>query len=166
MNPTLYRTEWVSYREDWDEPTEPHGHASFESTGADKEDSTETDNEDVLIPRSALADGLISELNRRYEFRGGLIVERFLRENLRQDSSLASVLLQAHGILRGSFHSGTRMILEVVMDPEFPADQQLFVIARTKLPRKIARQILPTVERGWWRSVPLEVRKKVELDVE
>ncbi len=122
--------------------------------------------EDEFINVVPLTDEPVPRLRRLYEFRGGLIVEEFLRENLRQNPSLADVLIQAHGVIRGYFRSGTRIILEVVTDPEAPADQQLFVIVRTRLPRKIARELLSIVERGWWRSVPLAIRKKVELDVE
>ncbi len=161
MNPTLYKNEWVleeSQKETWDAPIE------YEEN--EKLHFQEVDNK--FVGKYDPDSGVISILNRLYEFRGGLIVENFLRESLNQNPLLASVLIQVHGAIRNFFRpgTGTRMILEVVIDPEFPADQQLFVIARTKIPRKLAREFLSTLEQGWWRSVSLDIRKKVELDIE
>lgn len=155
MNPTLYKTQWA-VQQDWDDPIER------EEDEDEEFHLLEGGNE--FIGKGDFGGGVISILNRLYEFRGGLTVEKFLRQN----SSLADVLMQTHEVVRSVFRpgTGTRMILEVVIDPEFPADQQLFVIARTKIPRKLAREYLSMLEQGWWQSVPLEIRKKVELDIE
>lgn len=117
------------------------------------------------IAKPALADG-ISVLNRLYEFRGGLVLEEFLRNNLHKNPYLAIALVEAHGVIRDHFGSGTRVILEVVTDPDAPADQQLFIVIRTRFPTKIARDLLSVLRQKWWRTLPQTVKKKMEIDVE
>lgn len=114
----------------------------------------------------ALADGLISKLRRRYEFRGGLALENFLRENAQENEHLGGLLLEAYEVIRGLFGPETRVALEVVTDPDAPGDQELFVIIRTKFPPKVARALLSVLDQGWWRNVSPAARGKMELDVE
>jgi hypothetical protein len=157
MNPTLYRTEWVS-QEGWDEPLEGNVHAGFRNR--------ETKSESAFVGKHNPTDGVISVLNRLYEFRGGLVVEGFLRENLPQNPYMAGVLLVAQDRIHDRFGLGARAILEVVTDPDAPSDQQLFIIIRTRFPAKIARDLLSVLREGWWRTLPRAARRKLELDVE
>ncbi len=157
MNPTLYRTEWVS-QEDWDEPLEDDVHTGFPPQ--------ETKSENAFAGKRNPTDGVISVLNRLYEFRGGLVVEGFLRENLPQNRYMAGILLEAQARIHDRFRSGARVILEVVTDPDAPSDQQLFIIIRTRFPMKIARDLLSVLRESWWRTLPREARRKLELDVE
>ena len=120
----------------------------------------------VLSREHILADGIISVLNRLYEFRGGLTVEEFLRNNIRENASLVSILLAAPRVIRDHFGSDARVALEVVADPEAPADQQLFVVIRTKFPASIARALLAELDRGWWQSASPAAQGKLELDIE
>lgn len=120
------------------------------------------DDEDAFSDEPALADGFISELNRRYEFRGGLVLEDFLRGN----SYLGRPLLEASEVIRSHFGFGTRLALEVVADPEAPGDQQVFVVIRTRFRPKIARALLSDLDRRWWRDALSATQGKMELAVE
>lgn len=157
MSPTLYRNEWASSHEDWDESTEAHEQEGFRPTN--------TDNEGAFVRKVALADGLISQINRRYDFRGGLALEEFLQKSLRDNPHLSGLLFEAHEMIRDPryFGSGARLALEVVTDPEALGDRQLFVVIRTKFPRKIARAILSTLDQEWWLDALPATEGKVEI---
>ncbi len=150
----VYAEEWASSSEDWSEPVESPRFTNV------------TENGNTFVGKTAATDGMISRLNRLYEFRGGLALEEFLQENLHQNRYMAAVLIEAHGVIRDYFGSGTRVILEVVTDPDAPADQQLFIVIRTRFPTKIARDLLSVLRKRWWRTLPRTARRKMELDVE
>lgn len=122
-------------------------------------------NDNTIWDKPALADGFISELNRLYEFRGGLVLEDFLRESLQENPGLGGLLLDAYEVIRRREHfgRGTRLALEVVADPEAQGDRQLFVLIRTKLPPKVARAILTEIDQNWWLDALPEAAGKMEI---
>lgn len=146
-NATLSRGEWVSSPESWGEPTEDYLPASTNFGGG--------------RGTSGLANGILSRLRRRYEFRGGLVVEDFLQEN----PNLGVLLLDAYEVIRKREHfgPGTRVALEVVADPDAQEDRQLFVLIRTKFPPRVARAVLAEVDRHWWLDALPQAAGKMEL---
>lgn len=139
----LYRDETVSMQEkEWSEPTKFYTPPSPD------------------IP--VLAERSISRLRRLYEFRGGLALELFLRNN----DFLIPLLLDAHEEIREHFDSGARAALEIVEDPEARGDQQLFVIVRTKFPPKVARALLAQLDQDWWLDALPAARGKMEIATE
>jgi hypothetical protein len=123
-------------------------------------------NDNPFSDEPGLADGLISRLHRRYEFRGGLALENFLRENLRENEHLGGLLLEAYEVIRDLYGPGTRVALEVVADPDAPGNEELFVLIRSRFPPKVARALLSALDQGWWRNASPTARGKLELDVE
>jgi hypothetical protein len=111
---------------------------------------------------AAPTDGFISELNTLYEFKDGPVVESFLEEN----PSLGDLLFDAHEIIREHFGPETRMVLEVVADPEALGDKQLFVLIRTDLPRKDARARLAELDQAWWLYALPAAEGKMEIALE
>jgi hypothetical protein len=107
------------------------------------------------------ADGFIGELNRLYDFRDDL-VESFLEEN----PSLGHLLFEAHKVIPEYFGSEVEMALEVVADPEALADQQLFVLIQTELPRKDARMRLAELDQAWWLSALPAAEGRMEIALE
>jgi len=107
------------------------------------------------------ADELISELNGLYEFKDDL-VENFVVEN----PSLSGLLFEAYKIIPGFFASEVKMALEVVADPEALGDRQLFVLIRTVLPRKEARQGLAELDQEWWLNALPRAEGKMEIALE
>lgn len=139
----LYREETVSMQEkEWSEPRKLY--------------SPPNPNTPILADRS------VSRLRRLYEFRGGLALERFLRDN----DFLITLLLDAPEEIRKHFDSGTRVALEIVEDPEARGDQQLFVVVRTKFPPKVARALLAQLDQNWWLDVLPAARGKMEIATE
>lgn len=120
------------------------------------------DNGNTFSDELALADGFISELNRLYEFRGGLVLEDFLRGN----THLGNLLLEAYEVIREHFGPRTRVALEVITDSEAPGDQELFVVIRTRFRPKLARALLSDLDRGWWRDALPIAKGKMELALE
>ncbi len=100
----------------------------------------------------------IGELKRLYGFRDDQ-VEAFLEEN----PSLVNLLLETHEIIREHFGSEVEAALEVLADPEALGDRQLFVLIRTKLPRKEARTRLAELDRGWWLNALPAADGKMEI---
>ncbi len=119
--------------------------------------------EDEPINIAFIPEGLLSILRRWYEFRDEAAVADFLQEN----SFLIPVLFSAHKKIRDNFlDPKTRIILEIVSDPEAPGDQELFAVIRTRFQPKIARTLLSELDREWWRGVLPTTQGKMELDVE
>lgn len=106
--------------------------------------------------------GTISSLRKLYEFRGGLVVERFLRDH----RFLNRLLLDAYEEIREHFGVGTRAVLEVVTEPEAQEDQQLFVVIRTKFPPKAARVLLAELDQEWWMDTLPAAQDKMEFALE
>jgi hypothetical protein len=111
--------------------------------------------------RAAPTDRLISELRELYEFKDDL-VESFLEEN----PSLADLLFQAYKVIPEYFGPDVEMALEVVADPEALGDQQLFVLIRTELTRKEARDRLAELDQAWWLSALSGAEGKMEIALE
>ncbi len=130
---------------------------------SDSDLTTAVEIEDEPINIAFSSEGLLPSLRRWYEFRDEAAVADFLREN----SFLIPVLFDAHKKIRDTFiDPRTRIIQETVADPETPADQQLFIIVKTRFPPKVSRDLLSALDRKWWRGLPLAVKKKLEIDVE
>ena len=147
--------EWVSELKDWDEPGERY--APLSGTVA-----TSAVKKSRFVPEPIITEKSISRLRKLYEFRGGLIVERFLREN----SFLNMLLLEAYEEIRKHFHGGTRTALEVVADPEAQEDQQLFVVIRTSFSPKVARALLSELDHDWWLDALPEAEGRMEISLE
>lgn len=111
---------------------------------------------------AAPTDGWISDLNSLYDFKDPLVVESFLEEN----PSLADLLSEAYKVILGRFGPGVKMALEVVADPEARGDKQLFVLIRTDLPRREARQQLSDLDQAWWLSALPAAEGKMEIALE
>jgi hypothetical protein len=110
----------------------------------------------------ALDDKVINELkNDLYEFKDDQ-VESFLEEN----PALADLLYQAHKMIPEFFGPEVKMALEVVADPEALGDKQLFVLIRTDLPRREARQHLSDLDQAWWLSALPAAEGKMEIALE
>jgi hypothetical protein len=124
--------------------------------------ATSTENKGTFAREPVITEGSVSRLRKLYEFRGGLIVERFLRDN----PYLNVLLLEAHEEIREHFDLGTRTALEVVADPEAQEDRQLFVVIRTKFPPKVARALLAELDRDWWLGALPRTQGKMELTIE
>lgn len=151
---TLYE-ERVSAPEDWGETL---GHYVPLSGGI----AASVENKGVFVREYDITEGSISRLRKLYEFRGGLAVERFLRDN----PSLNGLLLEAYEEIREHFDVGTRAALEIVADPEAQEDRQLFVVIRTKFPPKVARALLAELDRDWWLGALPRTQGKMELVTE
>jgi hypothetical protein len=154
MNPTQYRTEWVSSPEYWDEPTEGNGRARFRRY--------ETDDKEMFVGGAPLTDGFISLLRRRYDFRDELTVETFLREH----RFLGDLLFDAYEAMREYFPPGTRAALKVSIDPEARGDGQLFVLIQTKLRPRAARTFLSVLDQEWWQGMFPETEGKMTISLE
>jgi len=115
----------------------------------------------AFVDNAALTHGLISELNRLYEYKGTL-VESFLEEN----PSLAGLLFAAHAVIRRYFGSEVKSALEVVADPEALGDKQLFVLIRTEHPRNVARELLAELDKAWWLNELPRAEGKMEIALE
>lgn len=111
-----------------------------------------------------LAEGLIGELQRFYDFKNGATVVDFLRD--KSNCSLSVVLLSAQDAIREYFGHGTRPALKVATDPEARDDQQLFIVIRTKLRPKAARTILAELDKEWWQSIFPATEGKVTVSLE
>ena len=89
-------------------------------------------------------------------------MQGFLEEN----PSLADLLFQAHKLIQEHFGSEVEAALEMVADPEALGDRQLFVLIRTELPRKEARERLAELDRGWWLNALPASEGKMEIALE
>lgn len=112
--------------------------------------------------RFAVSEGSAVRLRRLYEFRGGLDVDHFLRNN----PYLSMLLLEAHEEIRKYFPTGTRVALEIVADPEAQEDQQLFVVIRTRLSPRVAHTLLSVLDQNWWLDVLPRAKGKMEVSLE
>jgi hypothetical protein len=121
----------------------------------------ETHDEETFEDEAALARGFISELNRVYEFRDGL-VEKFLEEN----PSLDALLFEAYKMIRRHFGSQVHVALEVMADPESVGDQQLFVLIRTEFPPRTAGAHLAVLDQEWWLEALPAAEGKMEIALE
>lgn len=150
---TLYK-EWVSSPENWSGPEEHYEPLGSVITASIKDEAK--------FDKSVRAVGTISSLRKLYEFRGGLVVERFLRDH----RFLNRLLLDAYEEIREHFGVGTRAVLEVVTEPEAQEDQQLFVVIRTKFPPKAARVLLAELDQEWWMDTLPAAQDKMEFALE
>lgn len=112
--------------------------------------------------RPAVSEGSAGRLRRLYEFRGGLDVDHFLRNN----PYLSMLLLEAREEIRKYFPTGTRAALEIVADPEAQEDRQLFVVIRTSLNPRVAHTLLSTLDQNWWLDVLPRAKGKMEMSLE
>jgi hypothetical protein len=122
---------------------------------------TKEADEDVSTNKVATNDGIISELNQLYEFKGDS-VKSFLEEN----PSLGGLLFGVQEVIREYFGSEVEIALEVMADPEALGDKQLFVLIRTELPRKVARRHLAELDQGWWLNTLPAAEGKIEIALE
>jgi hypothetical protein len=113
------------------------------------------------VNKAVLADEVISGLNQLYEFKGGAV-----RSFLEGNPLLCDLLFVAYGVIRQHFGSGVEMALEVVADPEALGDKQLFVLIRTELPRKVAREQLAELDQAWWLNELPRAEGKMEIALE
>lgn len=111
-----------------------------------------------------LAERLIGELQKAYDFKGGTTVIDFLRD--RDNLFLAATLLSAPEKIRDYFGYGPRPVLKVSIDPEAKEDQQLFLVIRTKLSPRVARTLLAALDKEWWQNVFPATEGKMTISLE
>lgn len=97
-----------------------------------------------------------------YDFRRLTQVTDFLREN----KFLIPLLFEVYGKIGSYFSPSTRVVLEVVSDPEADDDVELFVLIQTYANPKEARACLDRLDEEWWLSVLHRAKCKMNIDLE
>lgn len=101
-------------------------------------------------------------LEQHYIFRNRPDVINFAVDN----SFLLQPLHEACEQIRNYFGESAQAVLEVVTDPEFAEDQELVIFIRTNLSPDEAFENLERMDDEWWLDVPVNVRKKLCINVE
>lgn len=79
---------------------------------------------------------------------------------------LAPLLIEARLKIAEVFGHASRVVLEVITDPEAPADRQLFAFVQTDLPPDEALQKLNQLDQEWWLDKLDEAQGKLCIHVE
>lgn len=104
----------------------------------------------------------LDTLTRLYAFRRPSEIIEFLINN----PFLLQFLQDAHEQIRNYFDKSAHLILELTTDPEVTEDQQLVIFIRTTLSPNEAIKHLDQLDERWWLDVPINMRKKLCIDVE
>lgn len=141
--------------EDLGAPTERNARTDlyFASYGRDENEPA-----DIVF----YTDGQISRLRRRYEFRGGTVVEDFLEDH----RYLIQPLSDAYYEIREYFGPRSALALKVASDPDARQETELFVFIQTGLSPKAARTLLAELDRDWWRDAFPNTQGKLTIGLE
>ncbi len=95
----------------------------------------------------AIAERRVRSLPQVFVFRGQQDLETMADEN----PQLVGLLLEAHQQIRRLFEPDTRLVLEIVANPEAAdALPELFLYIQTGLPVHAAKQKLERLDDEWW----------------
>ncbi|MBC7259156.1 MAG: hypothetical protein H5T65_07895 [Chloroflexi bacterium] len=79
---------------------------------------------------------------------------------------LAPLLIEARRKIAEVFGHASRVVLEVITDPEAPADRELFAFVQADLPPDEALQKLNQLDQEWWLDKIDEAQGKLCIHVE
>lgn len=79
---------------------------------------------------------------------------------------LVPLLIEARDKIADIFGHESRVVLEVITDPEAPADRELFAFVRTALPADKALQKLGQLDQDWWLDRLDDAQGKLCIHVE
>jgi len=101
-------------------------------------------------------------LEQLYSLRKRSEVMKYLANNF----FLFPFLQDVYEQIRSYFGKSGQPILEVVTDPEAIEDQELVIFIHTTLSADEAIERLEQFDEQWWLNAPVNIRKKLCIDVE
>lgn len=102
--------------------------------------------EQLAESQSRVIDEKIDSLKGKYEISGFDEIKAFLSKN----RFLISLLEEIPGKIYQYFGSSQKLALQVVHEPDFPEDSELWILVLTELPAKEARSLMNRFDKDWW----------------
>lgn len=103
----------------------------------------------------------VSLLENSFDLKSEPQLESFLHGRF----GLAPLLLQMRDKIRESFGPGPRIALEILVDPEFREEPELFLVIKFRGTADEAYALLDGFDRGWWSEWSRGLPDRVNVDV-
>ena len=107
-------------------------------------------------------DEKIDSLKGKYEISDSDEIKALLSKN----RFLISLLEEIPGKIYQYFGSNQKLALQVIHEPDFPEDSELWILVLTELPAKEARPIMNRFDKDWWLKNLHQANCKLNIGIE
>ncbi len=104
----------------------------------------------------------INTLPSKYEISNFEEIKNFLSKN----RFLISLLEEIPSKIHQYFGSSQKLALQVIHEPDFPEDSELWILVLTELPAKEARSIMNRFDKDWWLKTLHQASCKLNVGIE